>query len=148
MKWAAFLWTCSICLIWVTCWGFQIEELYSNFGRTNVWYALSLTILGHYLKLRLTNPRTREAFDVMLSICWLYFILSVNSTPKYRSCFTTSNVLFFILYLDLDLFLSIPIFIITHLSLLNSICQVSLHSTSLLRSSCRIRWSCGESIWR
>ena len=58
-------------------------ELYSNFGRTNVWYALSFTVLGKCLRLRFTNPRTLEAFDVIVIIWVLYFILSVNSTPKY-----------------------------------------------------------------
>ena len=54
-------------------------ELYSNFGRTNVWYALSLTVLGQCLRLRFTNPRTLEALNVMVFIWLLYFILSVNT---------------------------------------------------------------------
>ena len=60
------------------------RELYSNFRHTsNVWYALSFTILEQCLRLRFTNPRTLEAFDVMVFIWLLYFIFSVNSTPKY-----------------------------------------------------------------
>ena len=58
-------------------------ELYSNLGHTNVWYALSYTVLGQCLRLRFTNPSTLEALDVMVPIWLLYFILSVNSTPKY-----------------------------------------------------------------
>ena len=58
-------------------------ELYSNFGRTKVWYALSSTFLGQCLRLRFTNPRTLEALDVLVSIWLLYFILSGSSTPKY-----------------------------------------------------------------
>ena len=60
------------------------SELYSNFRHTNVWYALSFTILGQCLRLRFTNPRTLEALDVMVFILLLNFILSVISTPKYR----------------------------------------------------------------
>ena len=63
--------------------GFQMGELYSNFGRTNVWYALSFTVLEQCLRLRFTNQRTLEALDVMVFIWLLYFILSVNFTPKY-----------------------------------------------------------------
>ena len=48
----------------------------------NVWYALSFTVLGQCFRLRFTNPRTLEALDVMVFIWLLYFILSVNSTPK------------------------------------------------------------------
>ena len=70
-----------------------MSELYSNFGRTYVWYAPSFTVLGQCLRLRFTNPRTLETLDVMVSVWLLYFILSVNSTPKDGLCFTL-----FILY--------------------------------------------------
>ena len=53
------------------------------FGHTYVWYALSFTVLGQCLRLRFTNLRTLEALYVMVFIWLLYFILSVNSTPKY-----------------------------------------------------------------
>ena len=43
-------------------------ELYSNFGRTNVLYALSFTVLGQCLRLCFTNPRTLEALDVVVYI--------------------------------------------------------------------------------
>ena len=123
-------------------------ELYSNFGRTNVWYALSLTVLEQCLRLRFTNPKTLEPLDVMVFIWLLYFILSVNSTPKYGWCFTVSSIWLFILYSCFDLIFRFPMFINIHLSTLNFICQVLLQSNRLFRSSCRITWSWGESICR
>ena len=68
-KRAAFLWICPACLMWVTCCGFQIVELYSTFGHTQDWYALSLMTLGQCLRLRLTNTSILDAFEVILSMC-------------------------------------------------------------------------------
>ena len=63
---AAFRWTCSTCLIWVCCWGFQIDQGYSSFGHTRVWYALSLTEVGHDFKLRLMNTSVCKALPVLI----------------------------------------------------------------------------------
>ena len=51
-------------------------ELYSNFGRTYVWYALSFTVLGQYLRLRVTNPRTLEALDLKVYMVVIFHIIS------------------------------------------------------------------------
>ena len=72
---AALRCTCSICFCCVFCWGFHIGVAYSSFGRTKLWYALSLTFGGQCRRLRLRNPNTLEAFLQMLSTCRLYFKL-------------------------------------------------------------------------
>ena len=54
--------------------------------------ALSLTTVRQCLRLRLTNPSTRDVFEVILTMCRLYFILSVNSTPKYGWCLTIAVI--------------------------------------------------------
>lgn len=45
--------------------------------------ALPLTEDEHDFKLHLINPNVCEALPVMLSICVLYFRLSLNSIPRY-----------------------------------------------------------------
>jgi hypothetical protein len=69
-----------------------VQQVYSNFGLTSDWYALSLIFVQGTFKLRFKKFSCLEAFAVMLSMCLFHLRLFCMVMPKYFVDVSTKRV--------------------------------------------------------
>lgn len=120
------------------CEGFQIDDAYSSFGRTNVRYASFLMSEDADLRFRRRKPSVREASEQMDSMCVTHDKDDVRCTPRYLYILVLLTGVDFMLYRCSVVLCLRENDITLHFARLRGICASSHHEEMTSRSCCRV----------